>query len=98
MHGRIFVRHGGLRKARILVRKPTPREKMFLRDQLEEMKKYKWIESEKAGRDLGDAAIIDWIHLYAAEFRRIWESIHGRVIEEIDGIYCSGCERACPGA
>lgn len=37
--------------------------------QIEEMEKHKWIESEKAGYDLGEAARIDWVKKYAAKFR-----------------------------
>jgi hypothetical protein len=37
--------------------------------QIEEMEKHKWIESEKAGHDLGDAAHMDWVIKYAAKFR-----------------------------
>ena len=49
----------------------TNRDEMvkFLLAEKEEMERYKWIESEKAGRDLGNEAIIDWIHKYAAQFR-----------------------------
>ena len=34
----------------------------------EEILKHKWIESEKAGRDLGTEAAIDWIMKYADRF------------------------------
>lgn len=37
--------------------------------QLQEIARHKWIESEKAGRDLGQEAMLDWIHRYAASFR-----------------------------
>ena len=40
-----------------------------LQQQWEEILKHKWIESERAGRDLGTEAIIDWIQNYAAEWR-----------------------------
>ena len=36
--------------------------------QLKEMEKYKWIESEKAGRDLGDRALFEWIERYEQQF------------------------------
>lgn len=44
----------------------------FIKDQLEEMKKHKWIESEKVGYDLGQDAIMDWVEKYAAAFRFEW--------------------------
>ena len=39
-------------------------------DQLGEMLRHKWIESEKAGRDLGNEALIDWVNKYAAHWRK----------------------------
>lgn len=45
------------------------------------MEKHKYIESEKAGKDLGDSAFLDWIIKYAASFREEWERIHGKVEE-----------------
>lgn len=38
------------------------------------MLKHKWIESEKAGYDVGDCAFIDWIKKYAAIFREWYET------------------------
>lgn len=43
--------------------------KQYLYIQCEEILKYKWIESEKVGRDLGDCAVSDWIAKYAKQFR-----------------------------
>lgn len=36
--------------------------------QCQEIEKYKWIESEKAGHDLGEAARVEWVVKYAAQF------------------------------
>lgn len=34
----------------------------YLHQQYEEIQKHKWIESEKAGRDIGyDKALLDWL-------------------------------------
>lgn len=44
----------------------------FLSIQAEEMCKHKWIESEKVGYDLGNAAIQDWVKKYAKEFREFY--------------------------
>jgi hypothetical protein len=45
---------------------------MNLKDYLEfqnrEIERHKWIESEKAGKDLGKDAVIDWILKYADVF------------------------------
>lgn len=45
----------------------------ILRKELEEILKHKWIESEKAGYDLGDQAVWDWVEKYAHEFREYWQ-------------------------
>jgi hypothetical protein len=37
--------------------------------QKEEMLRHKWIESEKAGRDLGDSVMIQWTKQYGADWR-----------------------------
>lgn len=50
----------------------TQRSKMDLKRYLEtqnsEIQRHKWIESEKAGKDLGVDAVIDWIKKYADAF------------------------------
>lgn len=38
--------------------------------QRSEIQRHKWIESERAGQDLGQMAVQDWIVRYAAEWRR----------------------------
>lgn len=48
----------------------------FLSEQKHEMEKYKWIESEKAGCDLGNIAIMDWIKKYAKQFREEYTAKH----------------------
>jgi len=37
--------------------------------QVKEIQRHKWIESEKAGKDLGQEAVLDWIQRHAADFR-----------------------------
>ena len=41
----------------------------YLQDQCDEIQKHKWIESEKAGQDLGPQAARDWVAKHAADFR-----------------------------
>jgi hypothetical protein len=48
--------------------------------QLQEIERHKWIESEKAGRDLGQDAAFDWIQRHAESFRQIYGSVSGRPI------------------
>ena len=43
--------------------------KQFNDMQIHEIDVHKWIESEKAGRDLGTSAVLDWIRRYARAFR-----------------------------
>lgn len=47
---------------------------IFLKTQIEEIEKYKWIESEKVGYDIGmQKACHDWIGKFAKQFREDWE-------------------------
>lgn len=56
------------------------RFKEFMKAQVHEIDVHKWIESEKAGRDLGDVAVAEWIKRYAKQFRKEWEEVHGHVM------------------
>jgi hypothetical protein len=47
--------------------------KKYLKIQAQEIDRHKWIESEKAGRDLGTEAVIDWIMKYADRFSDQYE-------------------------
>ncbi len=44
-----------------------------LQDEREEILRHKWLESEKAGYDIGKDAVIDWILKHAARWRDWWE-------------------------
>lgn len=48
----------------------------LMKAEMHEMEVHKWIESEKAGRDLGDEAVKDWIDKHAAAFREKWNREH----------------------
>ena len=50
----------------------SARYKKYLETQKKDMEKYKWLESEKAGRNLGEVAILDWIKKYAKPYRKKW--------------------------
>lgn len=41
----------------------------YMEAQCEEIRKHKWIESEKACRDLSQEAEKDWVSMHAANFR-----------------------------
>jgi hypothetical protein len=49
------------------------RQAHMLSLQREEILRHKWIESEKAHRDLGAEAMLDWIDKYAAHWRDWYE-------------------------
>jgi hypothetical protein len=58
--------------------RPEPRLSVHDQGALEALR-HKWIESEKAGRDLGDAAIVGWI-------RQHWNGfLRARWIEHLQG-------------
>ena len=57
-------------------------QRRVMERQQEEMKKHRWIESEKAKRDLGSTAYIDWIKKYAAQWRAWYErEVEGLEVE-----------------
>jgi hypothetical protein len=41
-------------------------------EQAKEIEHYKWLESEKAGHDLGQEIVLKWIKLYAKKFYIEW--------------------------
>jgi hypothetical protein len=56
--------------------------KSYLEIQSREIERHKWIESEKAGKDLGMDAAIDWILKYADMFSdQFNQDIHTRLEE-----------------
>ncbi len=57
----------------------------FVQLQTDEINRYKWIESEKAGYDLGNGAITDWVENYACAFRRRIQESHDNAIEYPNG-------------
>ena len=44
--------------------------------QEEEMNNYKWLESEKAGKDLGDKMALEWVKKYSKAFAIYWRKTH----------------------
>ena len=59
------------------VKKRLSREEI-MKLEVEEIKRHRWIESEKKGYDIGSyVAALDWIEKYAEEFRRYWENYGG---------------------
>ena len=48
----------------------------YMEFQRESIERYKWIESEKAGHDLGTEAIEAWIKINAPIFSKLWRQTH----------------------
>jgi hypothetical protein len=59
----------------------------IIRSQQEEIKKYKWIESEKAGQDIGwERATLEWMQKFFPEWKRhSWE----RAVQEATRTFSS---------
>ncbi len=54
-------------------KKLTDEELILL--QVQEINKYRWLESEKAGCDIGSRkAAQEWIEKHAEDFRRHWQN------------------------
>ncbi len=50
------------------------RMELSSRNQMEQILRHKWLESEKIGHDVGSDAANDWIKKYAQLWRQWWES------------------------
>ena len=50
--------------------------------QREEMMKHKWIVSEREGRDLGAVAVLEWVDLYAADWRNWFDREYHRLADK----------------
>jgi len=62
------------------------------REEINQMNRHKWLESEKARYDLGQEAYFDWIRRYAVIFRKWANSLPCHCI----GCgHCSGSEKEC---
>lgn len=49
--------------------------RMYNKAQIDEILRYKWIESEKQGRDIGEMrAAAEWISKYSVDFRKQYQS------------------------
>ena len=44
--------------------------------QREEMEKHRWVESQRACCDLGEASLMEWIKCHSTEFARYWRRTH----------------------
>ena len=46
----------------------------LIHQQVNEMEKHKWLESEKAGCDLGQKALLDWVDKHYEKFTKAYFS------------------------
>ena len=49
----------------------------FMQSQIHEIEISKWLASEKAGHDLGNDYVMEWIKLYSKEYREQWNKERG---------------------
>jgi len=68
-----------MEKARVCVGPDTPKSSVYVECE-KEIQSYKWIESEKAGRDLGETADRRWVkeHWWGYLRARWLEHLHGK--------------------
>ena len=68
-----------MEKARVCVGPETPKSSVYVECE-KEIQSYKWIESEKAGRDLGETAVRRWVkeHWWGYLRARWLEHLHGK--------------------
>lgn len=57
--------------------------KHYLIHQKEEMEKYKWIESQKAGKDLGENALREWVDKYGKKYREAYNTEYKILVEKV---------------
>ena len=67
------------RKKKVVYHSSKDAMDAYMNLQAQHMEKHKWIESEKAHHDLGEAALLDWSRKYAAEFSKFWKRTHERI-------------------
>jgi len=54
---------------------PKDHVKQVNTEQIRLIEIHKWIESERAGRDMSDAAVLEWVAKYGVSFRMWAETI-----------------------
>ena len=61
---------------RIVYRTDEAALRAYLTLQWEEMERHKWIESEKARRDLEGESLADWVNHHSIAISRYWHHTH----------------------
>ena len=57
--------------------------KKICMNQAEEAKRHKWTESQKAGHDLGEDAIMDWVNKNAEAYRKEYNDTFSIMISKV---------------
>ena len=65
--------------------------KEIIQMETEEINRHKWIESEKAGHDLGDQAVVDWIEKHSDKFLAYVTGLMKQPVEPTAGSHRHGC-------
>jgi hypothetical protein len=63
-------------RKRIVYRTDEAALRAYMAYQLEEMERHKWIESERADRDLRDPSLSDWVKRHSMAFSDFWRRTH----------------------
>lgn len=64
------------RKRRIVYYDPKKAMEVYMSLQIGEMNRHKWLESERAHKDLGESALLDWDRKFAPNFCGFWRKTH----------------------
>lgn len=67
-------------------------------NQVEEMRRHRWIESQKAGHDVGEKAFSDWVNNYAKLYRSEYEETYEEMIERVTKEVRCEVQRSLPFA
>jgi len=57
--------------------------KKYLENQIEEMKKYKWVRGQELGRDQGENAFKEWAQKYASQYRKEYEEMLDDLVDSV---------------
>lgn len=71
--------------------------KSYVLHQKDEMLKYKWIRSQQEGRDLGEAALREWIEKYGKQYREAYNEEYQALINKIAAECRKDLEEKLPG-
>lgn len=74
---------------------PKDHSKQVIREQRRLIEIHKWIESEKAGRDVSDIATLQWIQQFGMPFRNYAESLPYGCLNCGLCPYCETREECC---